>query len=76
MSLLSRFRTTAVLGTLALVGSTARPAKVSAQQYLDPHAAHEAQEERDRAAKAALDAEQDQQRAMNHAAHEAAEHGR
>ena len=73
MSLLTGFRTTTVMATLALVGSTARPAKVSAQQYLDPHAAHEAQEEQDRVAKAARDAEKDQQRAIVKAAHEAQE---
>ena len=84
---ISRFRTAAVMATLVLALTTARPAKVSAQQYSVPraddaqedqqramnHAAHEAQEQQARAAKLALDAKEDQQRAMNHAAHEAAE---
>jgi hypothetical protein len=73
---ISRLSTAAVMATFVLAISTAHPAKVSAQQSSTPTAVHEAQEDQDRAAKAARDAEQDQQRAINKAAHEAAEHGR
>ena len=70
---ISGFRTAAVMATLFLAITTVRPAKVSAQQYSVPKAAHEAQEDQERTAKAARDAEEDQQRAMNKAAHEAQE---
>ena len=42
---ISGFRTAAVMATLFLAITTARPAKVSAQQYSVPKAVHEAQED-------------------------------